>query len=848
MPNTSLRRIVRCLLPALALAIGPIPTYAADVGKNASMEAPLGFAADQLSNIKQLKVENTVPGQDNAPTLRLVGSDARAQLLVTGSLAAADKLLEVDATRQVTYTAAPAGIVDISSDGLMRPLSDGATVLTVALPSGVSTQVQVLCIGFNEQHPVNFPNQIIPIFTKYGCNGGGCHGKAAGQNGFKLSLLGFEPKEDFEHLVVESRGRRLFPASPDRSLLLTKAVNEVPHGGGQRLEKDTHEYRLLARWIAQGMPYGSDKDRVLNSITINPTQRLMKKNSSQQLTVIANYSDGSIEDITRTVQYESNNTEMANVSTNGLVSSGSGAGDVAVMARYQGRVAVYRASLPQGANIANWPAPLNYVDEPVLAKLKTLGIPMTELCSDNDFLRRVTVDVVGRLPTLDEAKVFIADASPDKRAKLVDRLLDSSDYAEHFALKWNAILRNRRVTPGHQVGSFAFHNWIRDSLEQNKPYDQFVREIITASGSPESNPPVAWYREVSTIEGRTEDAAQLFLGQRLQCARCHHHPFEKWAQDDYYHFAAFFSTINRKDGSTPEQAVLVSKSGQPRASNPKNGKSLEPAGLDAAPLTGEIAGDPRVALAEWMTSAQNPFFARMYVNRTWKHFFSRALVEPEDDMRVTNPASNEELFDVLAKKFVESKFDMKGLVRAICNSRVYQSASDVSEQNIADQTAYSRYYPKRLSAEVLLDSIDRVAGTKSDFAGMPAGTRAVSLPDTGFNSYFLTVFGRPESTTACECERVQSANLAQSLHLLNSKEVQAKLSDDKGRAATIAADPRPPVEKIEELYLLAMARKPTAEETQTAVAYLDKKKDNLRAAYEDLIWAVINSKEFLFNH
>lgn len=836
-------------LLALSSAITSATAIAADVSKPVD-QAPPGIALDQLSNIKQLKVENTVPGTDNVPTLRLVGSDARAQLLVTGLLPTSpDKTIEVDATRQVTFTSAPAGILDVSSDGLMRPLADGVATLTATLPSGVTAQVQVVSIGFNEHPPVNFPNQIIPIFTKYGCNGGGCHGKAAGQNGFKLSLLGFEPKEDFEHLVVESRGRRLFPGSPDRSLLLTKAVNEVPHGGGQRLEKDSHEYRLLSRWIAQGMPYGTDKDPVLTGITINPTQRLMNKNSSQQLTVVATYSNGATEDITRTVQYESNNTEMCNVTPSGLVSSSSGAGDVAVMARYQGRVAVYRASLPQGANIAAWPAPMNYVDEPVLAKLKTLGIPMTDLCSDNDYLRRVTLDIVGRLPTLDESKTFIADQSPDKRAKLVDRLLDSTDYAENFALKWNAILRNRRVTPGHQVGSFAFHNWIRDSLEQNKPYDQFVREIITASGSPESNPPAAWYREVSTIEGRTEDAAQLFLGQRLQCARCHHHPFEKWAQDDYYHFAAFFSNVNRKDGSTPEQPIFVSKSGSPRASNPKNGKSLEPAGLDAQPLTAEIAGDPRVPLADWMTSPNNPFFARMYVNRMWKHFFSRALVEPEDDMRVTNPASNEELFDALAKKFVESKFDMKATIRAICTSRVYQSASDVSEQNIADQTAYSRYYPKRLTAEVLLDSIDRVAGTKSDFAGMPSGTRAVSLPDTGFNSYFLTVFGRPESTTACECERVQSANLAQSLHLLNSKEVQAKLADDKGRAAALAADTaRTPAEKIEELYLLAMARKPTAEETQTAVAYLEKKQANLRAAYEDLIWAVINSKEFLFNH
>ncbi len=851
--NLNLNRLIANALGVFSLCMfslmGGSAIYAVDASKSSAVLPTLtGMSVEQLAQVKELRIENL--STDDKPRLTLRGSDARAQLLVTGLIPdSKGRLREVDVTRQIAVEFEPASLINATSDGLLRPLADGVAKLSVRLPNGVETSASVEVVGFNEHPPVNFPNRVIPIFTKYGCNGGGCHGKAAGQNGFKLSLLGFEPKEDFEHLVVESRGRRLFPAAPERSLLLTKAINEVAHGGGQRLEKDTHEYRLLARWIEQGMPYGTDKDPVLTSISVTPLQRLLSRNASQQLTVIATYSDGSTEDITRTAQYESNNMDMATVSTTGLVTAGTNTGDVAVMARYQGRVAVFRASLPQGAAIEKWPEPTNFVDEAVIAKLKTLGVPMTAQCTDNQFIRRVTLDIAGRLPSLEETKAFLSDNAADKRARLIDRLLDSPDYAENFALKWNAILRNRRATPGHQVGSYAFHEWIRHSLETNKPYDQFVREILTASGSPETNPPVAWYREVNSLEQRTEDAAQLFLGQRLQCARCHHHPFEKWAQDDYYHFAAFFASVNRKEGSTPEQPVFVSKAGQPRANNPKNGKALEPAGLDAAPLTGEIPTDPRAALADWMTSPENPFFARMYVNRMWKHFFARALVEPEDDMRVTNPASNEELFDALASHFVKSKFDMKELVRSICNSRVYQSSSEISEQNATDQTAYSRYYPKRLTAEILLDSIDRISGTSTTFAGMPGGTRAVSLPDTGFNSYFLTVFGRPESTTACECERVQTANLAQSLHLLNSKEVQAKLSDNAGKAAQFAADTsRSHAQKIEELYMLAMSRVPTAEETQTAVAYLEKKKDNLRAAYEDLIWAVINSKEFLFNH
>ena len=848
---TSLSTMTAALLTVLASLFSANIVSDCRAADQANLSPPSkgsaeSLATEQLAAIKSLRIENVTAVEGKVPRLVLRGRDARAQLLVGGSTGDGP---EQDITRSVAYSAAPSGLIDVTADGLVKPIDSGLSVISISLPNGAATQLEVEVTEFDELPAINFPNQIIPIFTKYGCNGGGCHGKAAGQNGFKLSLLGFEPKEDYEHLVVESRGRRLFPAAPERSLLLTKAINETPHGGGQRIEKDSHEYRLLVRWVAQGMPYGSDKDPVLTSISVLPAARLMAKQASQQLAVVATYSDGSTEDITRTVQYESNNTDMATVSPTGLVTASQGAGDVAIMARYQGRVSVFRASMPQGAQMDAWPEPVNFVDEPVIAKLKTLGIPMSAVCSDSEFLRRVTLDICGRLPTLDEARNFLDSDLANKRLQLIDHLLDSSDYAENFALKWSTILRNRRPTAGHQLSSFGFHDWIRQSLEMNKPYDQFVRELLTASGSPHSNPPVAWYREVATLEARTEDAAQLFLGQRLQCARCHHHPFEKWAQDDYYRFAAFFSLVSQKPGTTPEQPVFVSKSGQPRANNPKNGSSLQPAGLDAPPLADDLAVDPRVALADWMTAADNPFFARVYVNRMWKHFLARALVEPEDDMRVTNPASNEELIDALAKHFVAAKYDMKDLIRSICSSRVYQSTSDVNEHNASDHTAYSRYYPKRLTAEVLLDALDRVTGTSTPFQGMPSGTRAVSLPDSGFNSYFLTVFGRPESTTACECERVQSANLAQSLHLLNSKEVQAKLADDKGRAATLAADmTRTHAQKVEEIYLLAMTRRPTPSETETAVAYLDKRQANLRAAYEDLIWAVINSKEFLFNH
>ena len=444
---------------------------------------------------------------------------------------------------------------------------------------------------------------------------------------------------------------------------------------------------------------------------------------------------------------------------------------------------------------------------------------------------------------------FSRTRAKQKYEAAVDRLLESPDYADFFAKKWSAILRNKRNGQGEMFNSFAFHDWLRTSFYDNKPYDQVVRELLTATGSVETNPAVAWYREVANTESRVEDAAQLFLGQRIQCARCHHHPFEKWSQADYFHMSAFFSKITPKEGSTPEQPLYVSRLGNAAAQHPKSGQSLQPAGLDGDKLEVTAIDDPRNGLVDWMVNPANPFFARSLANRYWKHFFERGLVEPEDDLRVTNPPANPALLDGLAKHFIESKYDLKGLVRLICTSTTYRLSSEANAQNLADQSSYSRYYPKRLQAEVLLDAIDQVVGSTTAFEGMPVGTRAVSLPDTSFNSYFLTVFGRPDSASACECERSQEATLAQSLHLLNSSDVQAKLANESATPAKLAKDSSVDhPSHLRELYMRAFSRQPTDEELRVALGYIDRKKANLREAYEDLVWALINSKEFVFNH
>lgn len=797
-----------------------------------------GEAAKNAEAITSMKCDS------ESDTVRLVGSDARFQCLISGM---DSKGFQQDLTRVVKYQIAPAHVVSVNEAGVLIPLANGTATVTATLENGTSTRFQVEVTGWDANPDVSFPNQVIPIFTKLGCNGGGCHGKAAGQNGFKLSLLGFEPSEDYEHLVKESRGRRLSQAAPDTSLLLTKAINASPHGGGQRMERDSHEYRILRRWIEQGMRPGSSSDHKVVEITVSPDHRAMRPNSEQQLRVFAKYSDGALQDVTAAVQFESNDTDMADVSKTGLVSIKSLAGEVAVMARYQGQVSVFRASVPILDGKHEWPEPTNRIDAAVIAQLKSLNIPISKVCNDETFIRRVTLDIVGRLPTIDETKTFVSNPSAGKRSELIEQLLGSEQYAENFANKWMLILRNRRDNAGQKAGSYGFYRWIQNQIASNRPFDEFVRDIVAASGSIDVHPPVVWFRQVTDTFGRLEDTAQLFLGQRLQCARCHHHPFEKWGQRDYYQMASFFSQVKTKPGQSQDETVVYTSLGAPRASHPKTGESLKPAGLDGPVIEDNEGSDPREALVDWMVAKDNPFFARSIANRYWKHFFGRGLVEPEDDMRVTNPPSNPELLDALSELLTESKYDLKQLIRSICNSRTYQLDSEPNGENLRDRKCYSRFYPKRLAAEQILDSMDQLTGNKTTFDLLPASTRAVALPDSGFKSYFLTVFGRPDATTACECERANESTLAQSLHFANSKELLDKLSAANSLPQELLKSERKDWDRIQEIYLRAFSRNPKENELQAALAYLAKK-ENKQEAYQDLVWAILNCKEFLFNH
>ncbi len=828
-----------CRTPAILFALALSAVLSVNVVR-AQDQAP------GLGDPGQLNSISIETGRTSDGGIMLSGRDAAQQLLIHGQFSSGQIR---DLTRDITFDATPQGIVNVDSTGYMTPVKEGQATIRVKASTGQSASVNVTVTNIEQDIAVNFPNQVVPIFTKYGCNSGGCHGKSGGQNGFALSLLGFEPTEDFEHLVKEARGRRLFPAAPQRSLLLLKASAQTPHGGGHRIDAESPAFRLLHRWIEQGMPYGKPDDPTVTHIEVFPQDRLMGRNASQQVAVVAHYTNGATEDVTRMTQFDSNDTEMADVSVTGLVTTAQLTGSVAVMARYQGHVGVFRATVPLGIQVTNLPKSKNFIDDLVFEKLTALGLPLSEICDDATFLRRVSIDIAGRLPSLEEAEAFIADTDPNKRENLVNRLLAGTDYAEYFANKWNAILRNKRRVDTDKTATFAFYDWIRASLYENKPYDQFVREILAASGEVGKNPPVAWYREVKDQSAQMEDTAQLFLGLRIQCARCHHHPFEKWSQQDYYGFSAFFATVNRKKGYRLNEDRIYHKRGVAQSRNPKTGANVIATGLGSEPINITQDDDPRHALVDWMADKDNPFFAHAMVNRYWKHFFGRGLVDPEDDMRVTNPATNPALLDALAQNFIDSKFDIKQLVRTICTSQVYQLSANPNEWNRDDKQNFSRYYPKRLNAEVLLDAIDQVTGSTTNFAGVPSGTRAVQLPDSGFTSYFLTVFGRPESSSACECERSGEANLAQSLHLLNSSEIQGKLTAGNGSAARLANDKtREHPAKIRELYLLAFGREPSVEEMGIAVAHLERNAADPKRAYEDIVWALINTKEFLFNH
>ncbi|QDU18535.1 DUF1549 domain-containing protein [Urbifossiella limnaea] len=832
----------------------PPPRLAAVLIALASLASPA--AAQDAPNPNDVKAVAVHPAR-----VALNGTDDAAQLVVTGTLA--DGRL-VDLTHVARYAVANA-TATVSATGRVQAKTDGAGEITIAFGAHTARlPVEARNVGVNL--PLNFTNQVVPIFTRLGCNSGGCHGKIAGQNGFRLSLLGFEPDLDYMTLVKEGRGRRLFPANPDASLFLTKATGRSPHGGGKKMEPESDEYKVVRRWIAAGMPWGNETDPKVVKISVFPEHRILTRNATQQIAAYAHYSDGTTEDVTRRAQFESNDGEVAAVTEGGQVRTNQLSGEAAIMARFQGMVTVTRITVPLGQKTPEWQFPAQtVVDQHTAKKWRELGLVPSELCTDEQFIRRVSLDITGSLPTPAQVAAFVADADAKKREKLVDRLLETPEYAYFFANKWADILRvKRRGEANRAAGTFAFHEHIRLAMANDTPYSEFVRGIVTATGDERRNPAVVWYKELTTPENFVDDVGQVFLGQRLACANCHHHPYEKWSQDDYWGLAAFFGKVGRKELRLPSsnpnnndnktQVIFTRSSGS--VTNKRTNKAAEIRPLDGQPME-TFDGDPREKLADWMTDKSNPFFAKAVANRYWAHFFGRGIVDPLDDMRITNPPSNPELLDALAKNLTDNNYSLKSLIRTICKSRTYQLSSAPNDFNKLDKQAYARFYPRRVSAEVLLDAVNQVTDSPGGFNGLPkdknAPGRAIMLPDESFTSYFLDVFGRPQRISACECERVNEANLAQALHLLNSDEIQGKVTRPGGRAATLAADMRPDREKVTELFRWAFARTPTEADLTAALAHVrDMEAKHMgaagkRIAYENILWALLNTKEFVFN-
>jgi hypothetical protein len=786
--------------------------------------------------------ETTVTTVTASPAaIRLDGPNASYSILVDGKTA--DGGL-IDLTRKASFRSAGPKIAAVSEAGVVRGVADGSTTVLVET-AGKTLKIPVTVKGSTRARCYHFENDIIPLFSRFGCNSSGCHGKAEGQNGFKLSVFGFDPAADFAALVKEARGRRVFPAAPERSLLLTKVSGGVPHGGGVRIARGTAEYEILRGWVAAGTPFGSASAPHVASLRVEPHERQMAMKSRQQLRVIARYSDGREADVTTLARFQVNNEGLAGVSSGGLVTAAEAPGDVAVMASFMGAVDLFRALIPRAERIAHYPRlpQNNFIDRLVFQKLKKLHILPSDQAGDADFLRRVYLDVIGTLPTPAEARRFLADKRSDRRSRLVDELLERPEFADYWALKWADLLRVDRQALGHKR-AYAYYKWIRSSLAANKPYDKFVREILTAEGPVEESGAANFYKVVARPGEAASTLAQIFLGVRLACAQCHHHPFDRWSQDDYYGMEAFFTPLSvRKLGR--EEMVLAA--GESRTKHPRTGATVFAHALATRAPTVAAAGDRRPVLARWMTSSDNPWFARNLVNRTWAHFLGRGLVEPVDDVRATNPPTNPELLDALAKSFVDSKYDFRKLIRTITASRVYQLSSKPNRTNEGDEQNYSRALFKRLDAEVLLDMVCQTTGFGEKFPGVPAGSRAIQLWDSKVPHYFLKLFGRPVRVSACECERNQEPGVAQVLHLLNSPKVHGKITDAGGTVARLVKRKKDDGGLVEELYLTFYSRYPTAKEKATAVAFL-KDSDNRREAAEDLAWSMLNTLEFIFNH
>jgi hypothetical protein len=829
---------MRSLLSALALAL-------------AALAAP-SLAAPPVGDERTALVGSPAAIEAAPASATLNGLRDARQIVVSGKYADGTAR---DLTHAVEAKVEPAGIVELQEGLYLRPKKNGtATVLITA--AGKQVRVPVTVTGMDAAAPVSFRRDVIAAMNVGGCNMGACHGTPSGKNGFKLSLRGFDPAADFLQLTRDQFGRRSGKHNPEESLVLLKGVGRVPHEGGQRFGATSVPGEMLTAWLAEGLKDDAPNQAPPKKVDVTPGARVLKAPAKwQQLGVTVTFADGAARDVTRLSNFSSSDPSIADVNPNGLVQF-KRAGEVAVLVRYLEELVSVRLTYLEPREGFVWPNPpeTNYVDKHVFAKLKQMTIAPSGACEDFEFVRRAYLDCIGRLPTGDESKAFLADKDAKKREKLIDALVETSEFADFWALKWADVLRSSRKTI--QVkGSYGMQAWLRGHFQKNTPFDQVVQQVIASNGNTYANPPANYYRIAKDPTGLAETTAQLFLGVRMQCAKCHNHPFERWSQDDYYGFSAWFARVKTKPepvigtkpaGNAPAAEVVYTlRAGE--VSQPRTGKVMKPRYLGVGDADVKPDEDRRAVLATWLTSTENPFFAKSVVNRVWFHLMGKGIVDPVDDFRESNPACNDELLDALAADFGKSKFDMKALVKTIMKSRTYQLSAQPNESNADDAKYFSHAVTKLLTAEQLLDAICDFTAVPEKFAGLPAGTRAIQLPDGEVNHPFLKAFGQPARELACECERESDGNLAQALQLINGPTVNEKVRNPNNRLGKLLTAKATDDAILSELYYSALGRAPFADEKKIALEHVNKREEK-RKAWEDVVWALVNTREFLFRH
>ncbi len=771
----------------------------------------------------------------------LSNSRDRQRLIVQARFS--DGLTE-DVTEQATITNGNAEV--LRQDGyLFYPQGDGETTVNVEY-QGKAIQIPVKVQNSDVTPKISFTLDVMPVFMKANCNTGSCHGAARGKDGFLLSLYGFNPNDDYNNITRDFSSRRINLAFPEESLLITKGAGVVPHTGGTRFRKGEELYEIVHEWLQDGAVMDQGEIPTVTKVDIYPKGAVLNGEGAQQkITVRAYYSDGTDRDVTHLAYFSSNNDNSAIIEQDGVVTA-QNRGEAFIMARFDTHtVGTQFIVLPKNLEFAwNELPENNYIDTLMHDKFKKLRIIPSEVCTDEEFIRRVTLDVTGRLPTVDEYNAFLADADPKKRDKLVDELLTRKEFVELWVMKWAELLTIRTTNQISYKSMLLYYTWLQERIANNVPMNVMVQELLGSNGGTFANAATNYYQNETNTLKVAENVAQVFMGMRIQCAQCHNHPFDRWTMDDYYSFAAFFSQIGRKRGEDPRE-IIVFNSGSGDVRHPVGNRVMAPKFLGGE--TPDVAGkDRRQIMANWLASDDNPFFAQNLSNIIWAHFFGKGIIQEVDDVRISNPPVNKELLDAMAKNLTEYNYDFKKLVRDICTSRTYQLSTKTNETNEKDTTNFSHATLRRMRAEVLLDSITQVTTTSNKFPGLPNGARAVQIANGNTSTYFLTTFGRAKRETVCSCEVKMEPNLSQALHMLNGDTVNSKIAQG-GLVSTRLGEQVPHEKIIEEIYIRCLTRKPTEKEL-TNLMELVAQEENKQQALEDVFWALLNSREFVFNH